>query len=277
MKNLFYAFIFLISIFGLAQQDDWKEQYSTEWSNYDEGTKLIMTNNNYLPVSYKIDFYPVNLKQSIPNGTIVVIPGRTKGFVVIDFKIIEKGKGWKFKKGNSRIYLGDLIDVEYDRDFIYDLPFEKGTEFKVGQGYNGKISHQGKNQLDFNMPIGTKIYASRAGLVVEVVKKNSKSCGDPKCIKYNNLVKILHNDGTIMKYLHFRKNGVRVRTGETVEKGQHIGFSGNVGYSTGPHLHMSLYLIGQDNNYNYLATKFKINDGDVIDQLIENEIYLKNY
>lgn len=80
-----------------------------------------------------------------------------------------------------------------------------------------------------------------------------------------------------MEYLHLRKNGSRVKVGQQVEKGQHIGFSGNVGWSSGPHLHISLYLTGRDNEYDYLPTKFKVDENKVVDELKEGVVYTKNY
>ena len=52
-----------------------------------------------------------------------------------------------------------------------------------------------------------------------------------------NLVRILHDDGSMAIYAHLRENGVMVRVGEKVSLGQLIGYSGNTGYSSGPHLH----------------------------------------
>jgi len=127
------------------------------------------------------------------------------------------------------------------------------------------------------MPVGTKVFACREGLVVEVVKNNTKNCDKPSCADYNNYIKILHSDGTIMQYLHFRKNGVRVKPGQKVVKGQHIGFSGNVGWSTGPHLHIDLYLTDKDNNYKTLKTKFKTDNNTITEEMKKDVLYLKDY
>ncbi len=277
MKNIIVIIICFFLNISFAQKDDWKTKYEQKWENYDNGTKLSVTNNNLLSITYKIDYNPVNLKASIPNGTYVVIPGKTKDFLIVDFTKIDSKKGWKFNKGNTLVYLGDITDTDYDEDYVYDLPFEKGTSFKVAQGYNGDISHQDKFALDFDMPVGTKVFACREGLVVEVVRNNTKNCGKPSCADYNNLIKILHSDGTIMQYLHFRKNGVRVKVGQTVEKGQHIGFSGNVGWSTGPHLHIDLYLTDKENNYKTLKTSFKTDENDITKELKHKVTYTKSY
>lgn len=277
MKSLLAVFVLFIYLDSNAQKNSWIDTYTSYWENYNGGTKLMVNNDNWLPITFVLDYYPINLKPNKLNGTYVVIPPRTKGYEVIRFDIINKSKGWKFKKGNTKSYLGDLTDIEFDEDYIYDLPFQSNTGFKIGQGYDGNISHQNKFALDFDMPVGTKILACRDGVVVQVVEKNSKRCNEAKCAEFNNLVKILHDDGTVMQYLHFKQNGVKVRAGQKVKKGEYIGLSGNVGWSTAPHLHIDLYLIDKDNKYKTLRTKFKINKGDIIDELQQGVTYKKGY
>ncbi|MFD1062233.1 M23 family metallopeptidase [Winogradskyella litorisediminis] len=276
MKKLIIL-ILLLFCFKVNAQQTWIKNYSTKRENDEKGTRLLADNNNWQAITFKLDYNPINLKASKENGTFVVVPPKSKGFEVVRFDKIDKTKGWKFNKSNTKTYFGDLTDTDYDEDYIYDLPFDKGKSFSVGQGYNGNISHQGKFAIDFTMPVNTKVVACRDGIVVQVVKKNSKRCEKPECAEFNNLVKILHNDGTIMQYLHFRQNGVRVREGQKVEKGQLIGMSGNVGWSTAPHLHIDLYLTDKNNKYNTIKTKFKVNDGEITDELLKGKTYSKNY
>src|SRR6185436_17466929 len=51
---------------------------------------------------------------------------------------------------------------------------------------------------------------------------------------------ICHADGRVTVYLHVRKDGVVVKVGDKVERGDLIAYSGNVGASSGPHLHFAL-------------------------------------
>nr|WP_231372786.1 M23 family metallopeptidase [Aureivirga sp. CE67] len=107
------------------------------------------------------------------------------------------------------------------------------------------------------MPVGTEITAIRGGVVIEVVQKFNKTCPSKKCAKFNNYVIISHNDGTIAKYLHIKKGGARVKIGDEVKKGQLVALSGNVGWSTGPHLHLEIngFVKGA---YQTIKTQFKI-------------------
>ena len=60
--------------------------------------------------------------------------------------------------------LGSEVTKNIDT-YIYDLPFQKGTNHKVVQGYGGLFSHENKAALDFAMPEGTAIHASRDGKI----------------------------------------------------------------------------------------------------------------
>jgi len=40
---------------------------------------------------------------------------------------------------------------------------------------------------------------------------------------------------------YLKKDGVLVNVGDTVKQGQHIGYSGNTGYTAFPHLHFQVY------------------------------------
>ncbi|MDT0553759.1 M23 family metallopeptidase [Urechidicola vernalis] len=144
------------------------------------------------------------------------------------------------------------------------------------QGYNGSFSHQNENSLDFSMPIGTEILAIRDGVVVKVVEKNDINCSTIDCIKFNNVILVYHSDGTFAEYVHIKQNGSEVKVGEKVSQGQLIGYSGNVGYSSTPHLHVSVFKHTIKEKIT-LKTKFKINNGEIVDKLIERKEYSRNY
>ena len=55
-----------------------------------------------------------------------------------------------------------------------------------------------------------------------------------------------HEDGTVGVYAHLRQGGSLVRCGQTVARGEPLGFSGNVGHSMLPHLHFHVQsLVGR--------------------------------
>lgn len=126
-----------------------------------------------------------------------------------------------------------------DVRYAYELPFE-GT-FPVTQGPGGRFSHQGdsRHAVDFGLPEGTPVLAARAGLVVDV-ESDYRWSGLNREIG-GNYVLVRHDDGTVAEYFHLRRGGVAVEPGMEVEPGDLLGYSGNTGYSGGPHLHFMVF------------------------------------
>ena len=83
------------------------------------------------------------------------------------------------------------------------------------------------NGMDWSVPTGTAIYATADGAV--------EYSGYHKKSGYGKLLIISHNFGFKTYYGHLSK--LVVKNGNVVRKGQLIGYSGNTGISTGPHLH----------------------------------------
>ncbi len=117
----------------------------------------------------------------------------------------------------------------------YVLPYQVGKRFQVGLSHCSKSYHS-KGQpdqfaVDFNMPVGTIITASRAGIVV-FVEESGEDYNFP-----NNLVVVKHNDDTYAEYMHLTKDGAIVKLGMPVKQGDSIGYSGASGLAGYPHLH----------------------------------------
>lgn len=141
-------------------------------------------------------------------------------------------------------FYGNSKTAAHREDYLYALPFELGKSYKVSQSFYGKKSHfttESKFAVDFAMPVGTKIVAAREGVVVYTLDQFKKSGGKEFKKKANKIV-ILHDDGTFASYSHLKHQGTVVQKGDRVEKGQHIGYSGNTGYTSGPHLHFAVRL-----------------------------------
>lgn len=127
-------------------------------------------------------------------------------------------------------------------DGTYSYPWPRGKAFTIDNAFNGYGAHQGAwgYAVDFKMPVGSPITAARDGKVIAVQGKYSKGGNDPSLGDKANYVFIRHSDGSIGRYLHIRKNGATVQPGQDVATGDLIAYSGNVGWSTDPHLHFDV-------------------------------------
>jgi murein DD-endopeptidase MepM/ murein hydrolase activator NlpD len=91
--------------------------------------------------------------------------------------------------------------------------------------------------MDFAAPIGTEIYATGDGTVMRA---------DAQAAGYGNHIRINHGYGYMTLYGHLSR--VKVRPGQKVKRGEVIGYVGNTGKSTGPHLHYEVIKNGENQN-----------------------------
>jgi hypothetical protein len=126
------------------------------------------------------------------------------------------------------------------QDDEYAFPLRTPTP-RVEQGYGGSFSHhddENRYAVDFAAAIGTPVLAARGGTVMQVESDfDQASLSAERFGGRANFVRILHDDGSMAVYAHLALEGVLVRAGQRVARGQTIGLSGNTGFSSGPHLH----------------------------------------
>lgn len=110
--------------------------------------------------------------------------------------------------------------------------FFGNTEFsKTHSVYNGK----GHNGIDFAASIGTSVLSAADGIVVGSGNTDTVCKG----ASYGKWILIQHNNGLSTLYGHLSL--VKAITGQTVQRGDVIAYSGSTGYVTGPHLHFTVY------------------------------------
>lgn len=109
-----------------------------------------------------------------------------------------------------------------------------GTEFAKQNSsvYGGRPYHSG---VDFGVPTGSKIYAPLAGTVRAIGNTDAF----PGCYSWGKWILLDHANGLSTLYAHLSQHAVS--PGEKVQTGEIIAYSGNTGYSTGPHLHFTVY------------------------------------
>lgn len=270
MKNYLLVAVVLITSICNAEY-----KVKIYYEQIGRGYNIYANNDEFCPVSIEIDFTVINLSVKGGNNKTYTADSQSKKQLLTTLYISDKQKEYKFFY-KYRVNLGDHLNNEYDANYNYDLPFNTSNQFKVVQGYNGTFSHQNQNSLDFKMPVGTEITAVREGIVIDVIEHNNKNCEKEECEKYNNYITIYHPDGTFAQYAHIQQNGSEVKVGDKVVKGQLIGFSGNVGWSTGPHLHLVIFK-QKMNERQTLKTKFRTGDGTNAEFLTEKEEYSRTY
>ena len=151
----------------------------------------------------------------------------------------------------------------HDDDHVYSWPYASGRSYRVLQGYGSRFSHTGLEEfaIDFDMAVGTPVHAARSGVVARVEESHSKGCWEDGCGRYANYIVILHSDGTTGEYYHLQQHGALVEVGDAVTQGQQIGFSGNTGHTTMPHLHFAVYRATEWGNTQSIPVRFEGADG----------------
>jgi murein DD-endopeptidase MepM/ murein hydrolase activator NlpD len=166
----------------------------------------------------------MKLKKIFKRTLFIIIGLTSVSFIIL--------RSWGIDKNKYPLKLNSL----------YKFPVKRQTNSFCIQGNNTLSTHQGKFEYSYDilLPMGTKIYASRDGIVNETLTSVS-TIGFFK----GNFVSIIHNDSTIAIYAHLKKNSIIVNVGDTIKTGQLIGKSGCNGKSIYPHLHIHVEKNGQ--------------------------------
>jgi murein DD-endopeptidase MepM/ murein hydrolase activator NlpD len=148
--------------------------------------------------------------------------------------------------GYYRFHTPDGSIDYYDADgsnskkFLMRTPI-RGARLTSGFGYRKHpLLHTVRAHLgvDWSAPIGTPIMASGNG-VIEVAGREGG---------YGNYVRIRHANGYKTAYGHMLRFAAGVVKGVKVRQGQIVGYLGNTGMSTGPHLHYEVLVNNQHTN-----------------------------
>lgn len=139
-----------------------------------------------------------------------------------------------------------LLSMRENRNRLAVMPSIWPVEGFVTSGFGSRSSpftgriqtHKG---LDISARMGTPIHAPARGIVTAAGTDGA----------YGICVDLSHGGGLATKYGHMSK--LAVKSGQTVERGDVIGYVGRTGRATGPHLHYEVRLNGVPTNpYAYL-------------------------
>jgi len=200
--------------------------------------EIFFTNTNIYDVTVKVKTDYKNIKEKCFKENIFVLKA-SSSVKYAKLSFIASGAQYAV----SYQWIIGSKDAKHRRNYLYRLPYTRGESHMVSQGFNGKSTHKGHSQyaVDFKMDVGTKIYAARGGIVVKTKEDSNKHGFAKEFAKYGNYVTILHDDGTFGTYYHLKKGGVLVSVGQRVDRGEALGYSGNTGYTSGPHLHFAVF------------------------------------
>ncbi|GFE49909.1 peptidase M23 [Roseobacter cerasinus] len=118
----------------------------------------------------------------------------------------------------------------------FALPVKQAFRFTSEYGFRrdpktgGRRMHKG---VDFAAPVGTDLHATADGVVIHAGWQSG----------YGRLIKIQHDFGIETRYAHLSK--IRVKVGQRVSRGDHIGDMGASGRVTGVHLHYEVRVGGK--------------------------------
>jgi murein DD-endopeptidase MepM/ murein hydrolase activator NlpD len=151
-----------------------------------------------------------------------------------------------------------ILNAKHDNGYRYALPYAQGAHYRLVQGFGGGYSHRGASRfaLDFAMPVGTPVHAAREGQVIDIQAKHNRGGASRRYSRYANFITILHEDGTTGEYYHLKQSGVAVPLGAKIKRGQLIGYSGNTGFSSLPHLHFAVYQAKSHGKYASIEIEF---------------------
>lgn len=239
MRTLLLGTVLLV-LFGHAQVPGNSEQPSVVQERSGNTFEVFVNNPLYAPITIRFDISSTNMQLSEGNSFEAIIPARSRTSVFTAAPANTQA-AWNFNF-RQRWVLGD-ITAEHDNRVIYDLPFAQSQRYRIMQGYGGRFSHFGEFQysLDFDMPVDTPVHASRDGVVVRVETSFTQGGPNPALRDKANVVTVLHDDNTLADYVHLRPGGSLVKVGQMVRRGDPLGYSGNTGYTSAPHLHFHVY------------------------------------
>lgn len=199
-----------------------KKAFSALAKDYTKETKY--TDFKHLVSSKEVD-YALRLASSMEK---VILFSETSDS---DKLLWEEGFSESVEKGSAKF-------VEWDSKLIKEFTPPLNIKSPIVTSRYGPrwgSTHEG---TDIAVPVGTPVYASADGQVVRAVNGTTG---------WGIYVKVRHakENYTLLGHL----SALSVKEGEEVKKGQLLGYSGNTGNSTGPHLHFEFYLGGADGSF----------------------------
>lgn len=184
-----------------------------------EGDTLEGVAEQYeVPVEDIVAYEPNNLEfpYRLYPGTQILVPGAVRDVFFWDPPTLASSSSGSPEAGS-----GFVVAVPGTGTFVWPVGARRITQYYW----------YGHQAIDVGLVTGSPLYASDTGTV-------TYATWSPYC--YGNLIVINHGNGFETFYAHL--DGFNVTPGQTVYQGSLIGWTGNTGCSSGPHVHFEIRL-----------------------------------
>jgi len=256
MKKLLYIFLISISIFNILNakvvysdkkyvKHQFKIKKFSELSNkilkkdyiYLRSIMSLTTMFDKKSIYYLEITYDRKIKKHFKRASIKKLNGD-----YIDILYVTKYRNFNIRTNISKNkYINDVYLSKKDLEKLnanLKLPkILKPLKYKyISSSYSNHRFHpilkkyMHHNGIDFVAKKNTKILSVLSGTIIKIGWNGS----------YGKYIKIKHSNGIVTEYAHLNKYAKGMRKWKIVKQGQLIGYLGNTGRSTGPHLHFGV-------------------------------------
>ena len=145
---------------------------------------------------------------------------------------VKYGRGWFSKEGvqlDKKYSIPPFLSIVKSNDDSKKSRISDGYGYRIHPIYRKKIFHPG---VDIAAPAGSSVFAALPGRVKKVAYSRS----------YGTYLLLEHQGGLETKYAHLRSIDRKIILGKEISQGSVIGFVGQTGSATGPHLHFEVRL-----------------------------------
>lgn len=181
---------------------------------------------------HKGDVVALKYKQKIRLGKYFGSPEVLAAMVEVNGR-----KNYRFKnRKNDKYY--DQKGKGYSKIYFFKIPLRYkriSSKFTKRRWHPVLKRYRAHLGTDFAAPRNRRIHAAGDGRIVFRGRKGG----------YGNTIIIDHGNGYRTLYAHQNKFKAGLKRGSYVRRGTHIGYVGNTGLSSGPHLHLGLYKNGR--------------------------------